>query len=84
MSPRGAGRAYEGGLQAGLAVVISMGLGIWADSHLGTSPVGLFVGLAIGFGAFILRIWRLLQEPGSAGQDSAAHSDSDSGDGAGE
>lgn len=67
---RKAGGAYEGGLQAALAVVISMGLGIWADSHFGTSPVGLFVGLGIGFGAFILRIWKLLQAQGSAGQDS--------------
>lgn len=67
---RTGGGAYEGGLQAGLAVVISMGFGIWADSYFGSSPIGLFIGLAVGFGAFTLRIWRLLQRQSSAGQDS--------------
>jgi F0F1-type ATP synthase assembly protein I len=68
------GPAYQGALEAALAVVVSMGIGVWADSYFGTSPVLLFVGLGIGFGAFILRLWRLLQEtsaspgPGSQGE----------------
>ena len=69
MSVRKSGSAYEGGLQAALAVVVSMGLGIWVDSYFGTSPVGLFVGLGIGFGAFILRIWQLLQAQNSSGRE---------------
>lgn len=67
---RKGGGAYEGGLQAGLAVAISMGLGIWADSHFGSSPIGLFVGLGIGFGAFTLRIWQLMQQQSSPAEDS--------------
>lgn len=67
---RKGGGAYEGGLQAALAVVISAGLGIWADSYFDTSPVGLFLGIGIGFGAFILRIWQLLQAQSSTEQDS--------------
>ena len=56
------GPAYQGAVEAVLAIVISMGFGLWADTHFGTSPVGLLVGLAIGMGAFALRITRLLRE----------------------
>lgn len=73
-SPRKGGGAYEGGLQAGLAVVISMGFGIWADSYFESSPVGLFIGLGVGFGAFILRIWRLMKQQNPAGQSSEEES----------
>ena len=69
-SMRKGGGAYEGGLQAALAVVISMGFGHWADRYFDSSPIGLFLGLAIGFGAFTLRIWQLLKSQSSAGQDS--------------
>jgi F0F1-type ATP synthase assembly protein I len=61
-SASGLGPAYQGGVEAGLAVVIAMGFGLWADSHFETSPVGLFVGLGIGVGAFALRITRLLRD----------------------
>jgi F0F1-type ATP synthase assembly protein I len=66
---RKGGGAYEGGLQAALSVVISMGIGFWADDYFDSSPVGLFVGLAVGFGAFTLRIWQLMKQ-GSAEQGS--------------
>jgi F0F1-type ATP synthase assembly protein I len=69
-STKKGGGAYEGGLQAGLSVVISMGFGHWADRYFDSSPIGLFIGLAIGFGAFTLRIWQLLNQQGSAEQDS--------------
>ena len=71
------GPAYQGALEAALAVVIAMGIGIWADSYFDTSPVLLFVGLGIGFGAFILRLWRLLQETAarSAGGETGQGSD---------
>ena len=60
--PQRFGPAYQGGLEAGLAVVIAMGFGIWADSYFGTSPVLLFVGLGIGFGAFVVRLFRMPRE----------------------
>ena len=60
--PKTLGPAYQGGLEAALAVVISMGFGVWADSYFGTSPILLFVGLAIGFGAFVVRLLRMTQE----------------------
>ena len=51
--------AYQGGIEAVVAILVGTGLGFWADQAAGTTPVGTFVGLAVGFGAFILRIVRL-------------------------
>jgi len=56
------GTVYQGGLESVLALVMTMGLGAWADSKFGTSPILLFVGLGIGFGAFILRLSRLSRQ----------------------
>lgn len=56
------GRTYQGALEAVLAVVIMVVLGAFADSHFGTTPILLLSGLAIGFGAFVLRLVRLLRE----------------------
>ncbi len=74
------GPAYQGGLEAVLSVVVSMGLGVLADSYFDTSPVFLFVGLGVGFGAFILRLWRLTQELAAR----AAGGSSSDGDGGGD
>jgi F0F1-type ATP synthase assembly protein I len=41
------------------AILIGAGLGYLADDRFGTSPLYLFVGIAIGFGAFVLRLVRL-------------------------
>ena len=41
------------------AILIAMGIGYWADGRFGTSPWLLFLGSAIGFGAFVLRLLRL-------------------------
>lgn len=62
MSRRQLGAAYQGALEAALAVVISAGIGIWADSYFDTSPGFLLAGLGIGFGAFIWRLVKLSQE----------------------
>ena len=62
MSGRQLGAAYQGALEAALAVVISAGLGIWADSYFETSPGFLLAGLGIGFAAFIWRLVKLSQE----------------------
>ena len=57
--PRRAGAAYQGALEAVFAILISGGVGYWADARFGSAPLGLLVGLAIGFGAFVLRLFRL-------------------------
>jgi F0F1-type ATP synthase assembly protein I len=56
------GPAYQGATEATLAVAICVGIGIWIDSKLDSSPAGMLIGLGIGFGSFVLRLWRLLQE----------------------
>ncbi len=70
------GGAYQGALEATLAVVISVLLGVWADTKLETSPVFLLVGLVVGFGAFILRLMRLLREVAEPNDDKSDSSDS--------
>ena len=69
----GSGRVYEGAFESVFAILIAGGIGYWADKHFGTEPRYLLVGLAIGFGAFVLRLWKLgvaLQqfEPGEIGE----------------
>ena len=59
------GAAYQGALEAVLAVLIATGIGYWADTRLDSSPVGVFVGAAFGFLAMVLRLVRMrsLLEP---------------------
>ena len=61
--------AYQGALEAVLAIAIGAGVGYWIDSHFGSSPRGLIVGTLLGFGAFVLRLWRMrkLFDEGSPG-----------------
>lgn len=56
------GRAYQGAFEAVFAIVIGAGLGYAVDSRFGTEPVGVLVGLGLGFGAFVLRLLRLGRE----------------------
>ncbi|HVP28975.1 MAG TPA: AtpZ/AtpI family protein [Myxococcota bacterium] len=60
---RGLGRraasAYQGAIEAVLAVVITTGIGYWLDQRLGTAPGFLLAGLVVGFGAFFVRLWRM-------------------------
>ncbi len=56
---REAAAAYQGAVEAVFAVLIAGGIGYWADAHFETSPRYLLLGLGIGFGAFVLRLWRL-------------------------
>jgi F0F1-type ATP synthase assembly protein I len=51
--------AYQGALEAVLAIVISAGIGYWADQRLDTQPRWLIVGTCIGFAAFVLRLFRM-------------------------
>jgi F0F1-type ATP synthase assembly protein I len=51
--------AYQGALEAVLAIVIAAGVGYWADQRFGTQPRWLIVGTCIGFGSFVLRLFRM-------------------------
>jgi ATP synthase protein I len=53
------GAAYQGALEAVFAILIGGGIGYWADGHFGTSPWLLILGLAFGFGSFVLRLFQL-------------------------
>ena len=63
MSALRSSSVYQGALEASLAVAICVGSGVWADDYFDTSPWFLFAGLGIGFGAFIVRLYRLTGEP---------------------
>jgi F0F1-type ATP synthase assembly protein I len=53
------GAAYQGALEAVFAILIAGGIGYWADGRFGTSPWLLILGFAVGFGSFVLRLFRL-------------------------
>ncbi|HZO09831.1 MAG TPA: AtpZ/AtpI family protein [Myxococcota bacterium] len=61
-SGRGPGSAYQGALEAVFSIVIGVGVGYAVDSRFGTQPWGLLGGLALGFGAFVLRVVRIARE----------------------
>lgn len=54
-----AAAAYQGALEAIFAIVITMLAGWWIDRHFGTEPAFVLVGAAVGFAAFVVRVWRL-------------------------
>ena len=51
--------AYQGGLEAVIAILVGAAFGYWIDTLADTSPFGLLVGLVAGFGAFVLQMVRL-------------------------
>lgn len=59
---RRAGTAYQGALESVFAILIGAGLGYWADATFDSAPWGLLVGLVLGFGAFVLRLVRLVRQ----------------------
>jgi len=56
---------YQGAVEAVAALLLAMGLGYWADQRFGTAPWLLVAGVVVGFGSFVLRLWRMraLVEP---------------------
>ncbi len=58
-SQRRTGKVYEGAFESVFAILIGGGFGFWADKYFETAPGFLLLGLAIGFGAFVLRLWKL-------------------------
>ena len=62
---RGA-KAYQAALEAVFSIPVAGGLGYWADTRFGTTPILFLVGLVLGFASFVLRIVRmrkLVEEP---------------------
>ena len=53
------GLAYQGAFEAVIAILIATGLGYWIDTSFDTTPYGLLIGAAVGFGSFVLRLLRL-------------------------
>ena len=53
------GIAYQGATEAFFAVLIAIGVGYWADQRFGTSPLYVLIGAGVGFGALVLRLFRL-------------------------
>lgn len=53
------GIGYQAALEAVFAILIGILGGYYVDRWLGSAPVGLLVGLLIGFGSFVLRLVRL-------------------------
>ena len=55
-------RGYQAGLEAIFALVIAAGIGFWIDTRTETMPLFLLVGMALGFGACVLRLLRYQRE----------------------
>jgi F0F1-type ATP synthase assembly protein I len=56
------GPAYQAALEATVAVVLAGAAGGYADRRFGTAPILLIVGVLLGFGTFVLRLVRLMNE----------------------
>ena len=54
--------AYQGVFEAVGSILIACAAGFWIDRRFETAPVGVLVGAAVGFGAFVLRLVRLGKE----------------------
>ncbi|MGH7337283.1 MAG: AtpZ/AtpI family protein, partial [Myxococcota bacterium] len=61
--------AYQGAFEAVFAIPIAIGVGYWLDGRFDTSPILLFLGAALGFAAFVLRLVRLGRQPQNPDQD---------------
>ena len=55
----GMGAKYQGAMEAVLAIPIGARFGHLADRQWDSEPVGLLIGLGVGFAAFILRLVRM-------------------------
>ena len=68
-----AGKAYQRAVEAVLAIPIGIGIGYFVDGRLESSPIGLMIGAALGFAAFVRRLvsMRSLVESAPPSQDGA-------------
>lgn len=54
--------SYQGAFEAVLAVPIAAGIGYWCDGRFDSAPIGVLIGVGIGFFAMMLRIVRMRPE----------------------
>jgi len=50
---------YQGALEAVLAIGVAAGIGAWVDHRWATSPRWLITGTIVGFGSFVLRLFKM-------------------------
>ena len=62
------GAKYQGALEAVFAIPVGAGLGYFADKYFESNPVGLLIGFALGFAAFILGLVRLRPDHGETSE----------------
>jgi F0F1-type ATP synthase assembly protein I len=67
-----AGKAYQRALEAVLAIPIGIGIGYFVDERLESSPIGLVIGAALGFAAFVRRLVSMRSLVESEAADAAA------------
>ncbi len=65
------GRAFEGALEAALAVPLGVVVGYYLDRWLGTEPILLFVFLVLGFATSVRKLLSI-QWPSSNGEETEA------------
>jgi len=73
--------AYQGAVEAVVAMVICALAGWWIDRRFGSGPWGLFLGMGIGFAALLLRLLRIktptIGRPSPAPRNEADDRDAD-------
>jgi len=74
------GRAYQAAFEATIAVVVAGAAGGFADQRFDTAPMLLIVGVLLGFGTFVMRLVRLMNELAAGAAKGAA--EGGTGDGA--
>ena len=66
------GRAYQGAFEATIAVVVAGAAGGYADQRFDTAPMFLIAGVLLGFGTFVLRLVKLMNELAAKTAEGAA------------
>jgi len=62
-------RAYEGAMEAAVALVAPVALGVWLDKFFETVPLITVVGAILGFSAMLIRLIRLGRTSETTSQD---------------
>jgi ATP synthase protein I len=57
-----AGDAYQGAIEAVMAVLVGAGIGYGVDRRWDTTPYGVISGVVVGFAAMVLRLLRMRSE----------------------
>ena len=52
-------RAYGAAIEAVMALVIAVVIGIWVDHRFECEPYGMLSGIVVGFASMILRVMRM-------------------------